>query len=130
MSLARHRRLNGVHGTIVFALPGPLARERTGDLCDELRRELEATGAAVAICAVGGLVEPTCASVDVLARLQLTARRLGCELRLGDAPPRLAELLELLGLAEVLGLEGEREPEQREHPLGVEEKRQPDDLVA
>ena len=42
------------------------------------------------------------AVVDCLARLQLAACRAGCELRLLDADPELRQLLDLVGLAEVL----------------------------
>jgi ABC-type transporter Mla MlaB component len=42
------------------------------------------------------------AVVDCLARLQLAARRSGCELRLLHADPELRGLLDLVGLAEVL----------------------------
>jgi ABC-type transporter Mla MlaB component len=40
--------------------------------------------------------------VDCLARLQLAARRSGCVLRLIDADPELRELLDLVGLVDVL----------------------------
>ena len=38
--------------------------------------------------------------IDVLARAQLMARRLGCSIQLCDAPAELASLILLLGLAE------------------------------
>ncbi len=41
-------------------------------------------------------------TVDEVARLQLAAKRLGCEIRLLDAKPELWELLELAGLTEVM----------------------------
>ena len=63
-------------------------------------------------------------TIDVLARLQLAARRCGCELRLWHASAELRSLLELAGLDEVLALEPEREPEEREQRLHVEEKGQ------
>jgi hypothetical protein len=62
------------------------------------------------------------AAVDALARLVLEARRLGLDLRLLHAPPDLLELVELAGLAGVLSLEGQRDAEQREQPLRVEEE--------
>jgi hypothetical protein len=40
--------------------------------------------------------------VDGLARLQLTARRLGCRIRLQEAGAQLSDLLILSGLAEIL----------------------------
>ena len=42
------------------------------------------------------------AMVDELARLQLAARRLGCEVQLRHASPRLVELLDLAGLTDVV----------------------------
>jgi hypothetical protein len=67
--------------------------------------------------------------VDELARLQLEAQRLGCSIRLRDACTALAELLELVGLDELLigsVLEAGGEPEGREQ-LGVQEVVQPGD---
>jgi hypothetical protein len=49
--------------------------------------------------------------VDELARLRLAAGRCGWELRLRDVPADLRGLLELVGLAGVLGLEARWEPE-------------------
>jgi hypothetical protein len=66
------------------------------------------------------------AMVDTLARLQLVARRCGCLIRLRDVPEGLRELLELAGLAGVLGLETRREAELGEEG-GVEEVVQPRD---
>jgi hypothetical protein len=41
--------------------------------------------------------------IDELARLQLAAKRLGCSIRLRHAGPELSALVDLCGLAEVLG---------------------------
>jgi ABC-type transporter Mla MlaB component len=41
-------------------------------------------------------------AVDALARLQLAARRHGCELRLRNASPELRELIAFMGLRDVL----------------------------
>jgi hypothetical protein len=76
------------------------------------------------------------ASIDLLARMELGARRAGKELRLHDASRELRELVELCGLADVLRLEPRGQSEEREQRLGVEEERQlgdpparePDDL--
>ena len=62
-------------------------------------------------------------AVDVLARLRLSARRHGLDLRI-TAPPELCELVAFLGLEDALRLEPRRQPEQREEPLGVEEERE------
>jgi hypothetical protein len=69
--------------------------------------------------------------VDDLARLQLAAGRLGCAVRLRAPCAELVELLDLLGLAEVLPELGEvrRKAEDREQ-RGVEEAVVADDPVA
>jgi hypothetical protein len=66
-------------------------------------------------------------TLDLLARLQLAAKRRGYELRVEAASDELCGLIELAGLSEALGVEGQREAEEREQRLGVEEERQLDD---
>jgi anti-anti-sigma regulatory factor len=65
------------------------------------------------VCDVGALA-PDAAAVDALARLQLSARRLGHEILLRDASTELQELLEFVGLRDVLRIETGRQAEQRE----------------
>jgi hypothetical protein len=65
------------------------------------------------VCDVGALA-PDVAAVDALARLQLTARRLGHEILLRDASTELQELLDFVGLRDVLRVEAGRQAEQRE----------------
>ena len=62
--------------------------------------------------------------VDALARLQLAAKRRGGRIVLQNASRDLAELVGLMGLADALGLEPRRQPEEREERLGVEEERE------
>jgi ABC-type transporter Mla MlaB component len=50
---------------------------------------------------------PDAVTVDVLARLQLGARRCGCRIALQGAPSELLALLAFMGLADVLPEEGE-----------------------
>ena len=64
------------------------------------------------------------AEIDVLARLQLALARHGCCLTLSRPTGSLCELLRFCGLADVLALELERQPEEREELLRVEEERQ------
>jgi anti-anti-sigma regulatory factor len=70
------------------------------------------------------------ATVDALARLQLTARRLGWRLRLRNVSVELGELIELAGLTGVLGVEPVGQPEEGEVTLDVEERVQRGDLPA
>ena len=65
--------------------------------------------AATLLVDVAGL-DAGAVTLDVLARLQLVARRCGFRLRLRGSSPELRELIEFAGLGEVL-------PEE---PLGVE----------
>ena len=48
---------------------------------------------------------PDLSAVEALARLQLAARRLGCEIRVRAACPELCELLQLAGLVDVVSAE-------------------------
>jgi hypothetical protein len=75
------------------------------------------------VCDVGALA-PDAVTVDALARLQLSARRRGLELRLRHASSELQDLLAFVGLGDVLRVEAGREPEEREQRVGVEEERQ------
>lgn len=63
---------------------------------------------------------PDLALVDAVARVALEARRRGLALRLRDPSDELRGLLELVGLAGVLGVEAGWEAELGEE-LGVEE---------
>jgi len=75
------------------------------DLTERAGGELEGVGA------------PDLRAVDDVARLALSARRLGGRVVLADVVPTLRGLLELAGL----GVEMEGEPERGEQPLGFEE---------
>ncbi|MGW2489605.1 STAS domain-containing protein [Streptomyces sp. NPDC001606] len=101
----------------VLVLRGPLAREAVAQLCAEVRGLLEGRGGGVVVVDVGALGPPGLAAVELLARLELTARRAGGRIRLRDPDAALAALLELTGLR----FQTEREAEQREPSLGVEE---------
>jgi len=58
------------------------------------------TSQRIVVCDVGAAADLT--AVHALACLALTARKLGCEVRLRSPSRELAELIELCGLAEVL----------------------------
>ncbi|MFF3344397.1 STAS domain-containing protein [Streptomyces sp. NPDC002779] len=101
----------------VLVPAGPVTKDQVTSLCDDVRALLEGSGAGVVVCDVGGLGPPGLGAVDLLARLQLTARRCGGRIRLRDPDPALRALLGLVGLR----FEVEGQPEQREPALGVEE---------
>jgi hypothetical protein len=65
------------------------------------------------VCDVGALA-PDAAAVDALARLQLTTKRLGYEIRLRNASVDLQDLLDFVGLRDVLCVEAGGQAEERE----------------
>lgn len=85
---------------VAFAIRGPITRADLPGLCIRVRALLDESGAVV-VCDVHG-VEPDAVTVDALARLQLAARRRGCEVRLRNACPALRDLVGLMGLSHVL----------------------------
>ncbi|HYS97715.1 MAG TPA: STAS domain-containing protein [Candidatus Dormibacteraeota bacterium] len=54
---------------------------------------------------------PDIATIDRIARTRLEARRRGCEMRLRNPNVATLELIALLGLERVLGVEVQRQPE-------------------
>ena len=90
--------------TVAFAVRGPIARGDLPGLCDRVGAILGTRTFTVALCDVAD-VDPDAVTVDALARLQLAARRHGCQVRLRNASPALLELVELMGLTDVLGEE-------------------------
>ncbi|MFJ8197686.1 STAS domain-containing protein [Streptomyces sp. NPDC096152] len=125
MSRARRGRLPVVDATTppVLVLAGPVTRTEVAGLCEEVRALLAAGGAGLVVCDVGGLGPPGLGVVDLLARLEVAARRAGGRIRLRDPDPALPALLDLVGLR----FELEGQPEQREPALGVEEAVEPGD---
>jgi ABC-type transporter Mla MlaB component len=87
--------------TIAFAIDGPIARADLPGLCERMCALLERTHPDVALCDVRG-VAPDGVTIDALARLQLAARRHGCQVRLRRASSELLELLCFMGLQDVL----------------------------
>jgi ABC-type transporter Mla MlaB component len=87
--------------TIPFAIGGPLACADLPGLCERVCAALERSGAAVVLCDVTG-IHPDAVTVDALARLQLAARRHGCQVRLRHASDELLDLLGFMGLRDVL----------------------------
>lgn len=112
----------------MVVVAGPIARGDGFRLCRRVGALLEGSDAAVVVCDVGGVVDPDAVVVDALARLQLTARRLGCQVRLLHAGEGIQELLALMGLSDVLPLcavlplEAGGQTEEGEEPRGVEEE--------
>ena len=88
-------------GTLVLVVGGTVVRTDAPSLCLELRRLVGQGDGRIVICDVGA-VTPDVDTIHVLARLQLTARRLGGRILLREASDCLKALLDLAGLREVL----------------------------
>jgi len=87
--------------TIAFAIEGPIARTDLPGLCARVCELLQTSNAGIALCDVSG-VDVDAVTVDALARLQLGARRSACQVRLCNASEELRELVEFMGLRDVL----------------------------
>ena len=85
---------------VAFAIRGPIARADLPGLCERVCALLAESGYVV-MCNVEG-VDPDAVTVDALARLQLAACRRGCQVVLQNASEPLLELVELIGLSNVL----------------------------
>lgn len=91
---------SGPH-TVAFAICSPITRADLPGLCERVCALLSQKGAEVALCDVTG-VDPDAVTVDALARLQLAAGRHGCQVRLRNASDELLELVDFMGLRDVL----------------------------
>ncbi|HYN37113.1 MAG TPA: STAS domain-containing protein [Actinomycetota bacterium] len=121
--------------TMVLALGGPIARSEVPRLCERVRGLLEGINAEMIICDVTAVVRPDLVTIDALARLLLTARRLGHRVWLRYPGAELQELLAFVGLSGALqvsaGLpvEPRGQIEEWEKVRSVEEEADPDDLT-
>lgn len=88
--------------TAVLAFGPALEVADVPSLCERFQVLVQDTGAAAVVCDVSEVSRPDLTTVQALARLRLTAGRLGCDLRLRGANHRLVELIALLGLGGVL----------------------------
>lgn len=120
----------------ILALRGPIALADVPALCERVRVLMEGSAAPFVDCDVEALADPDAMTVEALARLQLTARRLGRRVRLINACGELEELLVLMGLDDILpcaaasGLESRGQAKEREQVLRVEEEADPGDPAA
>lgn len=109
--------------TGLLALSGPIAEDDVARLVERLTAVIHSSDAPTIVCDVRQL-PASIRTIEALARLQLTARRHARRIRLRRASPELVQLLELVGLADVVSARrgNGRDPEQRVHPLRVEER--------
>jgi ABC-type transporter Mla MlaB component len=88
--------------TLELSVHGPIARSDLPGLAARVCALLEASTAEIAVCDVRD-IEPDAVTVDALARLQVAARRHRCRVLLRNASAELLDLVEFMGLQDVLG---------------------------
>jgi len=89
-------------GTLLVRIAGRVDRVDAARFGEWLSHELLTTHSSVVVCDVGGLIRPDAAAVDAICRIRVTAQRLGARLRLWQASAELFELLDLIGLCDVV----------------------------
>jgi anti-anti-sigma regulatory factor len=120
---------------IEIGVGGAIARAEIPAICEQAHGLLVSGNANRLICDVGAVKLPDAVTIDALARLQLTARRLGREIGVCHASGELRELLDFAGLSEVIPLsagsriDARRQAEQREEGRGVQEEGDPADPI-
>jgi ABC-type transporter Mla MlaB component len=90
------------HATAEFAIRAPLGRSDLPGLATRFCRLLAMAHPAVVFCDVSAVPGVDAVTVDALARMQLAARRNGCQVRLVRASPELLELVRWMGLQDVV----------------------------
>jgi ABC-type transporter Mla MlaB component len=111
---------------VVVVVQGPIAPQKLAELCEHVRVAAATRPREPVVCDVSGLGGRDELTLEVLTRLQLTAQRVGASIRLHNAPGELVDLLDLLGLSDVLpvsveivgaagsALDADRQAEERE----------------
>jgi ABC-type transporter Mla MlaB component len=87
--------------TVGVAIHGPLGRADLPGLYARVCELLEASAGGIVLCDVAEISSDGVA-VEALARLQLGARRHGCEVRLRHASRELRDVVAFMGLEHVL----------------------------
>jgi hypothetical protein len=99
-------------------------------LCDRAERLLDEGPSTGLECDVAAVDDPDLSTIEALARVELTVRRRGEEIRLRGASVELLELLAFCGLPIGLVPEAEGQAEEREEARGVEEEGDSTDPIA
>ena len=92
----------GDQETLEFAIGGRIEHADVPRLCEEVCTHLRTSEASRVVCDLGAVITTDAVVVEALAYLQLAARRRGCRVALRHAAPALLELLEFVGLGDVV----------------------------
>jgi ABC-type transporter Mla MlaB component len=119
-------RLPPEPSTTILVMGGRISRANIERLCVRVRDLLEESGEELVVCDVGSLLDPDAVTVDALARMQLTARRLGRSIQIRHPCPELRDLLGLVGLTDIVQISETSRPggqtEEREQSGSVQEE--------
>jgi ABC-type transporter Mla MlaB component len=119
---------NEARRPLVLVMSGPVERGDVPGICARVRRVLADADPSSVLCDVGRFLRPDAVVVELLMGLQLVAGRFGYRIRLRGAGGELRDLLDLMGLSDVVQLEADlvlepqRQAEQREQARGVQEE--------
>ncbi|WP_159001499.1 STAS domain-containing protein [Streptomyces sp. SBT349] len=108
----------------LFVIRGPVVRGDVPGICDRLAAFVRGSGASEVTVDVGAVGGGDAVALEVVARMRLTAKRLGCRIRFVNMRSGLQGLLGWLGLGEVGG-----QTEEREEPRRVQERVEPGDAA-
>lgn len=89
-------------GDVVLVVRGRITAETVPHWCARVAELLADPAVTGLTCDLSGVVQPDVSALDALARMQLTARRLGRTIRLRHASTEMCALLTLAGLTDVL----------------------------
>lgn len=87
---------------VVWPLGPVVCRADIPGLCDQLSVVVRYGGVRLVLCDVSAVAQQDAVLVELLVRLQLTARRLGGRIRVHRASAQLLALLAVTGLRDVL----------------------------
>jgi ABC-type transporter Mla MlaB component len=91
---------------VILVVAAPLHHREVPALCSRTERLLRNGDITLVTCDVAAIDTPDLASLDAVARLALTARRVGATIQFVNACPGLSELIDQAGLTDVVRLTG------------------------
>jgi ABC-type transporter Mla MlaB component len=86
----------------VLVIRGPVRPDAVAGLCAHVRALLQDPAVPLVTCDFSGVARPDAVTLEAIARMQLTARRMGRSIRLSRSCPELRALLALAGLTDVV----------------------------
>ena len=91
--------------SVTLVIHGAVTPETIPGFCARVTALLTDPTVDVVTCDLSGVVDPDACALDALARMQLTARRMGRSIRLRHVEPAMRDLLVLAGLTDIVRAE-------------------------